>query len=98
MNFSQNCLNVRISLVFVLQKILRTIIHEPLQKIAKTKIAEIGQTMKINKKEIKQNLPNVCTEFVLTLQGNTFECLPYLTQNIAKFYCAKFGKTRFETS
>ena len=40
------------------------------------------------KNENYRNWPNVWTEFVLTLRGDT----------LAKFYRAKFGQTRFETS
>ena len=69
MNFSENWLNVRIYLVFVLQKILGRIIHRSL-------------TTGINgKNDNCRNWPNVihvCTEFVLTLQGDILEFLSSL--------------------
>ena len=65
MNFSENWLNVRIQLVFVLQKTLGRIIHD--------------WTTAINgKNENCRNWPNVCTEFVLTLREDTLEFLSSL--------------------
>ena len=48
------------------------------------------------KKWQKQNWPNVCTEFVLTLRGDTLEFLSSLHKKIAKYYRAKFLQTRLK--
>ena len=53
--------------------------------MAKTKIAEIGQTY-------------VQTEFVFDFTRKYFGFSLFYTQKIAKFYGTKFGQTCFETS